>query len=218
MTKSANHSQETRAARLRRASQERRAQQKEELRAAILRAAEEMFVVHGYENFSLRQVAEHLGYSPTTIYLYYDNKDDLLFAVLDPICRRFQEAEERAFASTDDPLPRLLAIGRAYVQFGLENPTAYKVMFTQRTDFMMGVSAVDDEPRIATLDIPQRAIVLAIEAGALRAGDPQMFFACLWSLVHGLVMLAITMPEKFTAPAQILDAAFQMALDGLRAR
>src|SRR5579872_3791980 len=104
-------SRSTRADRVRRASQLRRAQQKEELRQAILRAAGELFLQHGYEAFSLRQVAEYLGYSATTIYLYFDNKDDLLFAVADDAYRLFCETELQAFMSTEDPIQRLLAIG-----------------------------------------------------------------------------------------------------------
>jgi AcrR family transcriptional regulator len=46
-------------------------------------AAGALFLEQGYERFSLRKVAERIGYSPTTIYLYFRDKDDLLFTVVD---------------------------------------------------------------------------------------------------------------------------------------
>ena len=73
----------TRAERLRAASRIRREQQRQELRQAILTAASDVFLAQGYAGFSVRQVAERIGYSAATIYLYFQDKDDLLFAVVD---------------------------------------------------------------------------------------------------------------------------------------
>ncbi len=206
----------TRAERVRRASQLRRAQQKEELRQAILRAAGELFLEHGYEAFSLRQVAEYLGYSATTIYLYFDNKDALLFAVADEAYRAFVDAEWSAFASTDDPIERLLAIGRAYVEFGLSHPTAYKLIFVQRPDFLTKQWECDAPARIDSFKTSEQAVRLAMEAGAIRQGDPTVVFGALWSMVHGIVMLALTMPE-FTRETtiQVTEEAFALLLHGM---
>ncbi|MFH4082248.1 helix-turn-helix domain-containing protein, partial [Acinetobacter baumannii] len=71
----------TRQARIRQNSAQRRERSRQETRQAILEAAIQMFEREGYEGFSLRQVAENIGYTPTTIYLYFKDKDDLLFAV-----------------------------------------------------------------------------------------------------------------------------------------
>lgn len=68
----------TRVERTRQASRHRREQEKEELQQLILKAAGELFLEQGYDRFSLRQVAERIGYSATTIYLYFEDKDDLL--------------------------------------------------------------------------------------------------------------------------------------------
>src|SRR2546428_13605803 len=89
----------TRAERVRNASRQRRAHEKQELRAAILAAAGKLFDEQGYERFSLRQVAELIGYSPTTIYLYFKDKDDLLFTVVDEGFDRFGQQLADAAAS-----------------------------------------------------------------------------------------------------------------------
>ena len=64
---------------------EKRAKYKEEFRREILDAARELFLSEGYEKFSMRRLAEKIGYSTPTIYLYFKDKDDLLFA----ICEEF---------------------------------------------------------------------------------------------------------------------------------
>jgi AcrR family transcriptional regulator len=42
-------------------------------------AARELYINEGYEKFTMRRLAEKIGYSPTTLYIYFRGKDDLLF-------------------------------------------------------------------------------------------------------------------------------------------
>src|SRR5207245_8426772 len=112
----------TQAERLRQAIRHRQAQEKQELRQAILTAAGELFLEQGYDRFSLRQVAERIGYSPTTVYLYFQNKDDLLFQVVYEGFYRFSQQVIDALERIEDPLERLREVCRVYVQFGLEHP------------------------------------------------------------------------------------------------
>jgi AcrR family transcriptional regulator len=201
----------TRAERLRDASRQRRDQEKQDVRQAILDAAAALFREHGYERFSLRQVAERIGYSPTTIYLYFTDKDDLLFTVADVGFTRFGEQLVAAATSTADPVERLRAMGRAYIDFGIQNPVYYQLMFMQRCDFLLGQRAGEYEPRIDSFGVLQQAVRAALEAGAVPAGDAEPFADTLWALVHGIVAMAITMPF-FTAERAHAAAAAGFAL------
>src|SRR5919199_4858802 len=100
-------------------TRQRREQQRQQLRQAILDAAGELLLERGYEAFSLRQVAERIGYSATTIYRYFENKDDLVFGIVDEGFRIFGDRLRAAAAGPVDPLERLRAVGEAYVRFGL---------------------------------------------------------------------------------------------------
>ncbi len=57
---------------------ERREKEQEDLRQKILDAASELFAKEGYSNVSMRKIARKIEYSPTTIYLYFKDKTDLL--------------------------------------------------------------------------------------------------------------------------------------------
>src|SRR5918998_3534570 len=126
----------TQAERLREVSRRRREQEKENLSRAILDAAASLFLEQGYEGLSMRQIAERIGYSATTIYRYYEDKDDLLFAIVREGFLRFGKQLAKAAASSDDPRARLAALGNAYIEFGLRNPVYYRLMFMQRFDFL----------------------------------------------------------------------------------
>ena len=210
---------ETRAERLRQAIRHRQDREKQELRQAILTAAGELFLEHGYERFSLRKVAERIGYSPTTIYLYFRDKDDLLFTVVDEGFERFGQQLAAAAASTEDPWERLIALGRAYIAFGLQNQVYYQLMFMQRTDFLTQRQVGESQPRIASFRALQQTVQQAIDAGVLRPGDVESYSDVFWALVHGMVSLAISMPTSYgTRLQQTMETAWQMACEGLCSR
>jgi AcrR family transcriptional regulator len=59
----------------------RKERQKEELRGKILEAAKALFIERGFEETSIRNIAEKIEYSPTTIYLYFKDKDDIFYSL-----------------------------------------------------------------------------------------------------------------------------------------
>ena len=60
---------------------ERQERDREAVRRAILDAARELFVAEGYQNVSIRKIAERIEYSPAAIYGYFPSKDDIFFAL-----------------------------------------------------------------------------------------------------------------------------------------
>lgn len=184
----------TRQARIKQNSAERRERSRQETRQAILEAAIEMFEKEGYEGFSLRQVAENIGYTPTTIYLYFKDKDDLLFAVCSQGFAEFTRALQTAYDTHPDPLERLRALGWAYLEFGLSHPLHYQMMFMQRSEWVLkSSSSKSDDPSSNSYMIQMSAVIEAMKAGVIRMGDPVETTNLIWSGIHGIVSLALSM-------------------------
>ena len=205
----------TQTERVREASRRRRETQKQELRQAILVAAGELILAKGYEAFSLRQVAERIGYSATTIYLYFENKDALVAAVIDEGFTRFLRALEAV--DTPDPKARVADLCRAYVRFARANPIYYRLMFMHRPDLVALAEAGNPGKFHASFEVLQDAVQRAIDAGAIRPGDARGYSFVLWALVHGVASLAITEigPFEDAALAQVTDLALDVASHGL---
>ncbi len=184
----------TRSERIQAKSTNRRQKQKAALRRAILEAAEELFVEHGYENFSLRQVAEAIGYSPTTIYLHFADKDELLFHVALEGFEHFGEALQAGYNSETEPMARLMAIGRAYFEFGLAHPVHYRLMFMQRGEFFLRPAPSDCEAPADSFAVLTRTLEEGIAAGKIKSGDVTEYANFVWMTIHGIVSLAISMP------------------------
>jgi len=184
----------TRGERIRKASRHRREHEKEELRQTILKTAGALFLKQGYDRFSMRHLAEQIGYSVATLYLYFRDKDDLLFTVVDEGFSRFARQLSDAAASSADPQLRLEALGQAYVSFGLRNPVYYQLMFMWRVDFLTQARAGEQQPRLVVFRVLQDAVQAAMDAGVIQAGDAETCSDVLWAMMHGIVALAITMP------------------------
>ena len=181
----------TRTERIKRASKQRRAQHKAQLRLEILDAARSLFQEHGYEQFSMRQVAERIGYSPTTIYLHFRDKDDLLFHICIEGFRRFGTALQRAYDSTSDAVDRLIRLGRAYLEFGLANPLDYRVMFMLRPEFSRRQPPPGIERPLDSFGLLVSGVEHAIQADALPPREPLQHAGALWAMVHGIVALRL---------------------------
>ena len=109
--------------------QERRTREKHELREEILDAARDLFLREGFENVSMRKIAEKIEYSPTTIYLYFQDKADLLDCICEETFARLVRKQNQIDQTEDDPLERLRLGLRRYIEFGLKHPNHYQVAF-----------------------------------------------------------------------------------------
>jgi len=99
-------------------------------REKILKHALDIIQECGFENFSMRKLAERLEVKAVTIYSYYENKDELYLAVLTKGFQLLYDDCIKAYNSEKEPLERLRAMMSAYLEFGLEKANFYNLMFT----------------------------------------------------------------------------------------
>jgi AcrR family transcriptional regulator len=114
---------------------ERQERDREAIRRAILDAARDLFVSEGYQNVSIRKVAERIEYSPAAIYGYFPSKDDIFFALAEEGFRLLGDpAHSRNPALQGlSPLDRLRAIFRRLYEFSCQHPQYFALMFVDRS-------------------------------------------------------------------------------------
>lgn len=193
---------------------ERREREKEEVRRKILEAAHELFASEGYEQVTMRRIAEAIEYSPTTIYYHFEDKED----VVQSLCREdFGSllAAMRAPKPPSDPVEQIRQLGRAYAAFGTANPNHYRFMFM--TPKPKDIKPDASDPGYTAFGLLRSAVERAMEAGRFRRGDPHTVATVLWSGIHGAVALVITNdPDRFPEKPPAADLFEQVLDHGIR--
>src|SRR5579862_1754984 len=115
---------------------QRHERDREAVRRAILDAARDLFVSEGYQNVSLRKIAERIEYSPAAIYGYFSNKDDIFFALAEEgfrLLRAMQPTHEDSVAGAASALDRVREICWSVYAFSRQHPQYFALMFIDRS-------------------------------------------------------------------------------------
>ncbi len=189
-------------------AEERRRRQREEARRAILDAAEALLVEDGFERFSMRRLAGRCGYTTPTIYHYFTDKQGLTNALLE---ERFHEllVRMRRVPQGDDPLENWRQMTHAFVRFGLDNPTHYRLLMTPR--------GVDEPPPALAeqlLELMQRPVAALEASGRLIPDDVDAARQAAWAMVHGLISLETGRPD-YEWSKQLQETAVDVLARGL---
>jgi AcrR family transcriptional regulator len=86
---------------------------KAEIREAILRAALELFSRQTYQRTTLSQIAHKAGVSSANLYVYFDSKLDILYAVYEPWMHKRLLLLEAKLQGVERPIDRLRLLLRA---------------------------------------------------------------------------------------------------------
>lgn len=199
---------------------ERKIKHKEDLKRSILDAAKKLFLQEGYEATSIRKIAAEIEFSPTTIYLYYKDKQEIAHALHEEgfkiLTQKFQ-----VLATVENPFERLKAMGRIYMQFAAENRDFYDIMFVMKDpikhicegpgedDWTEGANAFMG--LMNTIEDCQRA-------GYFKGHDPEAFSLLVWSTMHGLCTLkndgrldlVVEHKQILTQVPDVLQHAFEL--------
>jgi AcrR family transcriptional regulator len=169
----------------------RKERQKEELRTKILEVAKALFIERGFEETSIRLIAERIEYSPTTIYLHFKDKDDIFYALHQEGFILLNQYF-RVLQNVEDPFERLKAITRAYIDFALENREFYDLMFISRSP-INALTKDDDkwEEGNKAFGALIGTVIECQQKGYFKGMDPEVLSFTCWSMVHGICALDI---------------------------
>lgn len=169
---------------------ERKERQKTEMREAILSAALHLFSDDGYDNVTMRKIADEIEYSVGTIYLYFKDKDEIFFELHKLGFEEFYK-RQLAIQNVKDPLQRLKEHGLAYIQFAIDQPQYYDLMFISRIPAKTIKQKQNWASGDRTYELLKLNIVQAKEAGYFKVVEVDVAAFSLWSFVHGISSLFV---------------------------
>ncbi len=178
-----------------------------DLRAALVRAAIELLEESGEAELSLRAVARRTGVSPAAPYRHYADREALVSAVA---AVGYGELAERLAAAHPSPSTpeQLASVAIAYVQFALERPALFRIMFSEPCDR-------DNDERVAATAAVSH-YVRAIVERIFPQAEAEALTTAVWALVHGLAVLHLDGKLDASAPSVVAER-IAAAIDALLA-
>ena len=208
---------------------ERREQERLVLRQTILDTARRLFAELGPDQVTMRGIAAAIGYTATTLYHHFPDKQ----ALLNELCAGDFAALRQGFAvagNVTDPLARLRAVGTQYAAFAAAHPHHYRLMFMTRlseSEVTAMKSACPIEQGNPTQDAYAfllQCVHQAIAEGRLGPAwhEAQLTAQTLWAGIHGVIALHLDKGNDPWVPwcpiEQRVTATLDALMQGIEAR
>ena len=207
---------------------QRRVEEKQARRDAIVDAAERAFTARGIDAATMGDVAAAARLSRALLYTYFDDKDDLLMAVAhrgqSELLTRFEAA-----AAGDAPgRARLGGIGAAFVGIARELPLHFEALMRYEAREVDPEQTESEERAVMNqarrvIDLMAGVVTDGVADGSIRAdiGDPHATALTIWGVVYGAIQLGTfkgkMLTEQFgVAPDALVDRAFDLIDRSLR--
>lgn len=178
---------------------ERRQEEKERRRSEILDAAEAVAREVGWDALTMDQVARRSRLSRALLYVYFNDKTDLMFGVCDRGLGILQQRFAEAIARHRRGLDQIEAMGRAYLAVSQEFPAHFDAM--ARFEAHSADTSAQQCSEAECLESGRRVHELMVTAirngiadGSIRpdVGEPLVVAISLWGFMFGIIQLAAT--------------------------
>lgn len=191
---------------------ERKERDRQEMRENILQSAHQLFVDKGFDDVSIRNIAEAIEYSPATIYLYFKDKNEIFYALHGEAFKKFNEFMTE-LAVIKEPFKRLIKMGEKYMEFTFKFPKYYDIMFIMQAP-MDSVKNCDEWKEGETAHCQLENLVKECQQhGYFKNKEYKTLSFLIWSTMHGMCSLALRDRLKIyeeSERAKMIDKSFKM--------
>lgn len=197
---------------------ERREEEKERRRAEIVDAAEALYAEVGWDSVTMDRIAKSARLSRALIYVYFQDKSDLLLAIAERALVELRERFVAAAGTEKSGLDRVQSIGHAYVAFQREMP--YRFDACSRFHAHQAAGQPTDDACAAAGDAVIAVIVEALTQGqsdgSIRReiGNPAQVCVMLWAFTHGLIQIGTNKTQEIARLGievpQLVEGSFAM--------
>ena len=166
------------------------------LRNQLIEAGIELINEEGLKGFSLRKAAMRCGVSHTAPYSHFRDKDELISAIGEHITGQFMDKLHNAIKGSEDSPVAVLYLGRAYIDFFIENPQYYQFLFYHSG---LTIDLDNENPTdYAPFAIFRTAAYKLFTARNVPREDFSKNLISLWSVVHGIASLLTNNGIKYS--------------------
>jgi AcrR family transcriptional regulator len=166
-------------------------QEKHDIKKLIKETTTAIFKQEGFDKITMRNIALKINYSPTTIYLYYKNKEELLHDILRDYNSEYETKLARIMCKTLEPREKLLEVMKLYVMHGIEHPEMFKLLSLV---FLTSSHPQRTSTPNAGYTILKGLVESCMESGYFAPNDPNLVTQSIWMQIYGVASLLIFRP------------------------
>ncbi len=180
----------------------------------ILDVTRRLLIEQGTTRLSIRMIAREVGCSVGTIYVYFENKDVLIHALIEEGFDKLVEMQEQTEKAVSDPLQRLSALCRNYIRFAMQNPEYYEIMFMLKPERMARYPAEKYRKARHSLEIIAAALEQCGRRGLMSVAEPYLEAHLIWAFMHGVIsLIGVKRIDRRFEQDEITEAAIQRIIE-----
>ena len=172
----------------------------ERIKDNIIQEAMKLILDVGFNNMSMRKLADRVGMSATNIYYYYSSKDEIYLNIQIKGFQALEKRLERIYTPENNPLDNLRKMIQTYLEFGFSNPDYYQIMlnsdtpryleYKNKNKNMEPIAYKAKQKAINAISVPLKVIAQISEGNdAIPENDIDFRAYQLWITLHGIVTL-----------------------------
>jgi AcrR family transcriptional regulator len=169
---------------------ERKKRDREGMKERILQSAHKIFVNKGFDDVSIRNIADDIEYSPATIYLYFKDQNEIFYALHTEAFKVFNNYVADVI-TIKDPFNRLIALGRKFIAFARKYPKYYEIMFITMSPMDCHLNRDKWVEGSKAHGFLESLVEECRAKGRFKKYDTQILALTIWSYVHGICSLEL---------------------------
>ncbi|HEX6981776.1 MAG TPA: TetR/AcrR family transcriptional regulator [Balneolaceae bacterium] len=166
--------------------------QEKGLKQKIITAARQVLLSDGYRNFSLRKVARKIEVSATSIYLHFENKDDLVHTLIDEAIQRLNKQLKQSVQPSVDPIKNLNSLANEYVSFAFKYPREYQIIYLISSDEMSRYPKAKFRKARKGYEMVTSVLEEGVKAGLIEEEHPRLAAYIFWAQLHGVMSVVLS--------------------------
>jgi TetR/AcrR family transcriptional regulator, multidrug resistance operon repressor len=177
--------------------------------AAIREKAMEMIVKEGFDGLSMQKLAKAANVSPATIYIYYQNREDLLNSLYNEVNNTFVEVSLKKF-NPDLSLEEGLWIQwKNRMKFILEYPDYFKFFEQFRNSPLIHHKAVQSNQFKESM---KQFVMNAIKRKEMAKMEPEIFWSLAYGSFYSLIKFHLQEKSMMNDSFKLTDAKLKILL------
>lgn len=166
--------------------------EQKKLKQRILDAARKVLLADGYRNFSLRKIAREIDVSATSIYLHFENKDDLVHTLMEEAIEQLNSQLAQSIQIFEDPISKLSALAYKYINYALDHPREYQVIYLISSEEMTRYPKKKFRKARKGYEIVTDVLKEGVESGLIDEQKPRIAAYTFWAQLHGVMSVVLS--------------------------